>query len=137
MPQADEFFVDNARTRPKKGRDLQRMNGLGYFHATSRVNVLAAVAATIGFTAALSAQAQPLPSPMPPATAPYANPLRDELAVDWLDRISRSAKELPYSGVFVHQTAEGASTSRITHLVDKQGGRARKTRADGWPPHRD
>jgi len=41
--------------------------------------------------------------------------------VEWLDRISRSAKELPYTGVFVHQTADGASTSRITHLVDRQG----------------
>lgn len=40
---------------------------------------------------------------------------------DWLDRMSKSARELPYTGVFVHQTADGTSTSRITHLVDKQG----------------
>lgn len=40
---------------------------------------------------------------------------------DWLDRISKSARELPYTGVFVHQTAEGTTTSRVTHLVDKQG----------------
>lgn len=40
---------------------------------------------------------------------------------EWLDRISRSARELPYSGVFVHATLEGSTASRITHLVDKLG----------------
>lgn len=42
-------------------------------------------------------------------------------AVAWLDRISQSARELPYTGVFVHQTADGSTTSRITHLVDREG----------------
>ena len=40
---------------------------------------------------------------------------------EWLDRIARSARELPYTGVFIQQTADGVSTSRITHVVDRQG----------------
>ncbi len=40
---------------------------------------------------------------------------------EWLERMARSARELPYSGVFVHQTTDGTTTSRITHLVDKDG----------------
>ena len=40
---------------------------------------------------------------------------------EWLERIARSARELPYTGVFIQQTADGVSTSRITHLVDRQG----------------
>ena len=39
----------------------------------------------------------------------------------WLERIAKSARELPYTGVFIQQTAEGVSTARITHLVDQQG----------------
>ena len=85
------------------------------------MNVLVAgVASALGMASA-SAQTQlmPQPSPMPPS---YLVQQRNEaIALEWLDRISRSARELPYSGVFVHQTAEGASTSRIAHLVDKQG----------------
>ena len=42
-------------------------------------------------------------------------------AADWLERISRSARELPYSGVFIHQTADTSTLSRITHMVDRQG----------------
>ena len=40
---------------------------------------------------------------------------------EWIDRIAKSARELPYTGVFIQQTADGVSTSRITHLVDRQG----------------
>lgn len=40
---------------------------------------------------------------------------------EWLTRIAKSARELPYTGVFIQQTADGVSTSRITHLVDRQG----------------
>jgi sigma-E factor negative regulatory protein RseB len=40
---------------------------------------------------------------------------------EWLNRIAKSARELPYTGVFIQQTADGVSTSRITHLVDRQG----------------
>jgi sigma-E factor negative regulatory protein RseB len=41
--------------------------------------------------------------------------------VEWLDRIAKSARELPYTGVYIQQTADGVSTSRITHLVDRNG----------------
>lgn len=40
---------------------------------------------------------------------------------EWLNRIAKSARELPYTGVFIQQTADGVSTSRITHFVDRQG----------------
>jgi len=53
--------------------------------------------------------------------AQSSQPTNAKRAVDWLDRIAKSARELPYTGVFVHQTTEGATTSRITHLVDRQG----------------
>ena len=49
---------------------------------------------------------------------------RDEFTIplEWLERIAKSARELPYSGVFVHQSADGSTaTSKITHLVDRQG----------------
>lgn len=67
-----------------------------------------------------SAWAQQGPLPPPPQFKNFS-PARSELAIEWLDRIGRSARELPYTGVFVHQTAEGASSTRITHLLDKQG----------------
>ena len=86
------------------------------------MNVLTAGVLIFGFVG-LTAHAQPQPqsSPMAPGPFPNYSPLRNDLAVEWLDRISRSARELAYTGVFVHQTADGASTSRITHLVDKRG----------------
>ena len=56
----------------------------------------------------------------PPAPPP-SRESRDAEAMEWLVRISKAARELPYSGVFVHQTADNSTTSRITHLVDKQG----------------
>ncbi len=56
-----------------------------------------------------------------PSFAQPATPVGTKKAVDWLDRIAKSARELPYTGVFVHQTTEGTATSRITHLVDRQG----------------
>jgi sigma-E factor negative regulatory protein RseB len=42
-------------------------------------------------------------------------------ALEWLERISRAGREMPYMGVFVHSTPENSTTSRVTHLVDKQG----------------
>jgi|GEM_PF-312146 len=47
-------------------------------------------------------------------------PLPSE-GTEWIDRIAKSARELPYTGVFIQQTADGMSTSRITHLVDRNG----------------
>lgn len=52
------------------------------------------------------------------ATASAAPPKNPN---DWLERIAKSARELPYTGVFVHQTTDGSTTTRITHLVDRQG----------------
>ncbi len=42
-------------------------------------------------------------------------------SAEWLERIARSARELRYTGVFVHQTSDGSVTTRITHMVDGQG----------------
>jgi len=53
-------------------------------------------------------------------TAPLASAQTKNVS-EWLERMSKSARELPYTGVFVHQTSEGTTTSRVTHLVDKQG----------------
>jgi sigma-E factor negative regulatory protein RseB len=42
-------------------------------------------------------------------------------ALEWLERISRAGRENPYTGVYVHSTPENSTSSRVTHLVDKQG----------------
>ena len=111
-----ENFVENVPTLNFSGPDLNRIHRLGKFSPAPRMNFSAAVATTIGLLGVTAhAQLLPQPSPLPPVQ------LQSEVALDWLDRISRSSRELPYTGIFVHQTAEGASTSRITHLVDKQG----------------
>ncbi len=49
----------------------------------------------------------------------FANPPKN--SSEWLERIAKSARELPYTGVFIHQTGEGSTTTRITHMVDQQG----------------
>lgn len=58
----------------------------------------------------------------PPSTIERSRvrPLPSE-GTEWIDRIAKSARELPYTGVFIQQTADGMSTSRITHLVDRHG----------------
>ena len=81
---------------------------------------------TVGIVGALvalatSVHAQPQSSPLAPVPMPHISPLQTELALDWLNRISRAARELPYTGIYVHQTIEGASTARITHILDRQG----------------
>ncbi len=47
--------------------------------------------------------------------------LKNQDALEWLERISRAGREMPYTGVFVHSTPENSTSSRVTHLVDKQG----------------
>jgi sigma-E factor negative regulatory protein RseB len=42
-------------------------------------------------------------------------------AVEWLERICRAGRENPYTGVYVHSTADNSASTRVTHLVDKQG----------------
>jgi sigma-E factor negative regulatory protein RseB len=54
-------------------------------------------------------------------TTTHQRSLKQQQSIDWLERIAKSARELPYTGVFVHQTLEGATTQRITHVVDRQG----------------
>ncbi|MBL8520022.1 MAG: MucB/RseB C-terminal domain-containing protein [Betaproteobacteria bacterium] len=51
----------------------------------------------------------------------YFGPPKSDPAMDWVDRIAKSARELPFTGVYVHQTPERVSTSRVTHIVDKSG----------------
>jgi sigma-E factor negative regulatory protein RseB len=65
--------------------------------------------------------ASPNATGTPPHLLNYFGPPQTEVALEWLDRIGKSARELPYAGVFVHQTADKSSTSRVTHLVDKSG----------------
>lgn len=67
------------------------------------------------------AQAQLQPQPVPPQFHTYFGPVKTDPAIEWLERIAKSAREIPFSGVFVHQTAERSNTTRITHIVDKQG----------------
>jgi len=52
---------------------------------------------------------------------PTAGVAQPKNAGEWLERMAKSARELPYTGVYVHQTTDGSATSRITHVVDKQG----------------
>ncbi len=77
----------------------------------------------LGTSAALAA---------PPVQAREA---RDAESVEWLAKIAKAARALPYSGVFVHQTADNSSTSRITHLVDKQGVELEKIEALDGPQY--
>mgnify|MGYP001157930824 FL=1 len=96
------------------------MKWFGNLSRTPRMTLLAAscIAASGLIGSAASAQQGPA---QPPPQFRNLSPASSELAIEWLDRIGRSARELPYTGVFVHQTAEGASSTRITHLLDKQG----------------
>ena len=75
--------------------------------------VVALIAGTSLFTGVATAQTG--------YKAAQASPLVPVDGRDWLERIAKSARELPYTGVFIQQTADGMSTSRITHLVDRQG----------------
>ena len=78
---------------------------------TSRSVLAALIAGTTLISGAVNAQSGY-------KIAPPSVPLD---GIVWLDRIAKSARELPYTGVFIQQTADGMSTSRITHLVDRQG----------------
>jgi sigma-E factor negative regulatory protein RseB len=83
------------------------------------------VAAGLSFLTCAGASAQLLPNVLP--NAPTGNAkvelreVRGGEALEVIERMARAARELPYQGVFVHQTADEASTSRVTHIVDRQG----------------
>ncbi len=51
---------------------------------------------------------------------------QDADALSWLERIAAAAQHLNYSGTFVYQSGGQTETSRITHVVDGAGQRARK-----------
>lgn len=116
------FVFPLSRTAPVGARRLAQAAHPG------RRCVMAGAACSL-FAAGLSFEALAQSGPSapqanqttPPHLLSYFGPPQAELALDWLDRIGKSARELPYAGVFVHQTADKSSTSRITHLVDKAG----------------
>lgn len=60
--------------------------------------------------------------PLLPAVNPaWANDAERADALQWLGRISRSARELNYTGTFVYQNGQKVETSRITHFFDRSG----------------
>lgn len=102
-------------------------------YVESRMNtwfrlIIAGFAGGLGLTSALlslAAQAQVIPKDAlrDPARvgASLSTSSTGNSAADWLERIAKSARELPYTGIFVHTTPEGTTTSRITHVVDAKG----------------
>jgi sigma-E factor negative regulatory protein RseB len=84
-----------------------------------------ALVAALAFSSAAQAQqaqqAQQVPPGVPAHFSTYFGPTKTDPAMDWVDRIAKSARELPFAGVYVHQTPERVSTSRVTHIVDKNG----------------
>ena len=53
--------------------------------------------------------------------AALAEPLEQDEALAWLQRIANAARELNYTGTFVYQHGDQAETSRITHFADATG----------------
>jgi sigma-E factor negative regulatory protein RseB len=53
--------------------------------------------------------------------ATLADPLDQEEALAWLQRVANAARELNYTGTFVYQHGDQAETSRITHFIDASG----------------
>ena len=52
-------------------------------------------------------------------------------ALEWLNRVAASARQLTYSGTFVYQYGKTLETSRITHLRDAGGERSKLETLDG------
>lgn len=107
------------------GRDVFRLTAQ---RSGTRGRYALAVTVAMLLGSPLARAQQPAPSqatPPPAHLQNYFGPApRTEFTIplEWLDRISRASKELPYSGVFVHQSADGSTaTSRITHVIDRQG----------------
>lgn len=98
---------------PKAAR--VRVSGSAYLpdFRVNMTNMVGAGVLAVGMAASVSlATAQ---------TTSHARSHKQSQTIEWLDRIAKSARELPYTGVFVHQTVDGATTQRITHVVDRQG----------------
>ena len=60
-----------------------------------------------------------------------AETLEQAEALAWLQKIAQAARDLNYRGTFVYQHGEHAETSRITHLVDRNGEQERLETLDG------
>lgn len=54
-------------------------------------------------------------------------------ALSWLQRIQAATQKLSYTGTFVYRGGDQAETSRIVHLVDRNGIRERLETLDGYP----
>jgi sigma-E factor negative regulatory protein RseB len=50
-----------------------------------------------------------------------ADPVEQDEAVAWLQRIADAARQLNYTGTFVYEHGDRAETSRITHFTDPTG----------------
>ncbi len=62
--------------------------------------------------------------------------LADETLSDplfWLERIAQAGQSLDYAGTFIYQSGNNFETSRIVHIVDENGERARLEVLDGSP----
>jgi sigma-E factor negative regulatory protein RseB len=59
-----------------------------------------------------------------------ADPLRQD-ALDWLQTMAFAAHQTDYSGTFMYQYGDHVETSRITHIVDRDGEHDRLESLDG------
>jgi sigma-E factor negative regulatory protein RseB len=55
----------------------------------------------------------------------------DSDALSWLQRIRAATEKLSYSGTFVYRSGDQSETSRIIHIVGKNGARERLETMDG------
>jgi sigma-E factor negative regulatory protein RseB len=54
-------------------------------------------------------------------------------ALSWLQRIHSATQKLSYTGTFVYRSGDQAETSRIVHIVGRNGARERLETLDGQP----
>lgn len=64
-------------------------------------------------------------------TAVAGEPVEQAEALAWLQKIAEAARQLNYRGTFVYQHGDHAETSRITHLVDRNGEQEKLETLDG------
>jgi sigma-E factor negative regulatory protein RseB len=63
-------------------------------------------------------------------TGVCADPIRQD-ALNWLQTMAFAAHQTDYSGTFVYQYGDHVETSRITHIVDRDGEHGRLESLDG------
>ncbi len=54
-------------------------------------------------------------------------------AFSWLERIHAAAQKLSYTGTFIYRSGDHSETSRIVHIVGRNGTRERLEKLDGHP----